>query len=385
MEQEDKSVYAHSHSHKIHGGPCDIKALYIDENASLVIEDKGKIWKKEVIRPEDDGYLRLLKEIFVKYEQDSINHLMVGIEALFINSETQASKWNYWHLIGKEGEIKDFCSKPKKFPESFTCTQKICIYPASIIAKAENDKTVSPDKFKSSYPKLSWINTKFISPTWKGYPHSEIQALNALFDIDYVGLFRNIPKEKNTLQALVFKFYSFNDICDDCQSAIQEFIPNFHAALKEQLGMKDENRPITFVGLASHCYSSSHYCSYMEEKRQCVKFNELKTSESLSSLSSYLKEGTCWESLEPSKYNPCAFDVLRCKDYKPFSGNIPLTHQIQTPALYIYVKQPTIEGLEQYINPEELKIFGISVKNISEMIHPLEEKQKKSESKKEVK
>ncbi|MBA3813801.1 MAG: hypothetical protein H0X26_04835 [Alphaproteobacteria bacterium] len=388
MEEDDKRVYTHSHT-----APQYIKALYIDENAFLVIEDGKTVREYPAIKlKEDSRYLRLLKGASINYTPNSDsnpNHLMIGIEALFTNSNTQTDHWHCWHLSGREGEIRDFCSTPSnslyysQIFRSLNTTlageekpQGIFVGSGTLLIKKGNK--VVPHNPHSSFPILEWINHQSISridAIGPKYPHSEIEALNALITtIDYAKLFN--LQENNRLQALIFKFYSHHDICESCQSAIQEFIPKFQKFLKVQLGMNEITIPVTAIGLVNHCYGKNNYCKKEEEHCKPLKPN---TNIKDNGIKAYLKEGINWNSLPQSHYNTCVFAPLGPGEYKPFSGSIPVLKKEGDPALYIYIKQPNIDDLEEHIDPNFRKYLGFPVEDIPERIHCREEKQNEAQ------
>ena len=400
MEQEDKSVY--THSHKTPDAACKIKALYIDENVLFTIGDRetNKVWERKATRPEDDRYLRLLKEASINYLPNSgkyPNHLMVGVEALFIHSDTQKDPWQYWHLSGEKGAIRDFCSAP---PNSLYHPQVSC---SLSIKLAEEEKpqevfigsgtmckkegtSVKPYYCNNSFPILSWIKHDFISlkDNAGAFPHSEIEALNALIKIDYRALFNPILDGNSSLQALIFKFYSNNDICDECQSAIQDFIPKFQAWLTKEFGTNERIIPVTAIAMANHCYGWNGY--YKKEGNACKPFQaDTILKNTPKGIHTYLKEDIVWQNLEQSKYNTCRFALLKRGEYNPFSGTIPTHKQEQDSALYIYIKQPNIDDLEEHIKPESLERFGILAKGIPEVTSLLEEKQNNVHDKHELK
>ena len=364
----DLDEFTHSHTRV---SPPHMRALYIGETASLITEDRegtGGTWNRPIIRREDDRYLRLLKEAFIAFPGNNCpNHLMVGIEALFSHSDTKAEKWHYWHLTGTGGHLRDFCSSPLsedhylsiKLEEEDT-PQNIVINSRTVLKRITFDSTSY--HLDKSFPILSWVDHEFIQSTFYSYPHSEIEALNAIIKINFHSIFDPIMREKNILQGLVIKFYSYNDICGYCQNAIQCFIPKFQEWINSEFRGEGTIIPVIPVGMANHAYS---FCHYYNKEEDCC--NECVMNTNINSVDGgiqfYLNEGIIWENLPQSHYNTHGFPLHKLGGYKPFSGIIRALKQEQDPALYIYIKQPSIEGLEDYLKPEYRASFGVKDKD----------------------
>lgn len=353
----DLEEFTHSHRSIF---PPDIKALYISENASLHDrEGTNEAWSRPIIRPEDDRYLRLLKEAFIAFPgYNNPNHLMVGIEAVFSQSDTKEQRWHYWHLTGREERLRDFCSAPFsddwrssiKLEENVT-PQDIVINSGTVLRRITLDPTSY--HLDKALPILSWIDHKFIQTTFYGYSHSEIEALNALVQINFHSIFDPIIRANNFLQGLVIKFYSYHDICDSCQSAIQCFIPKFQQWINNEFKRGEAIIPVTPIGIVSHGYGFCHYYNKKEDScNECV-------IRKIDNLQDYLNNNVKWRDLPQSHYNTVGFSLHDFGKYKPFPGRVRALKQEQDPALHIYIKQPSIEGLESYLKPEYQEFFGI--------------------------
>ncbi|MBY0293325.1 MAG: hypothetical protein K2W92_08580 [Alphaproteobacteria bacterium] len=368
MIDNEEEMLCCTHSHTS-ASPPHIKALYIGETASLVTEDReetGRTWSRPIIRKKDDKYLRLLKEAFIVFPGNNTpNHLMVGIEALFSQSDTKVGKWHYWQVRNNEGILRDFCSAPSsdgwrsriKLKEEET-PQDIVVYSGTTLRRITFDSTSY--HFDKSFPILSWMDHKFIQSTHYGYPHSEIDALNTLFHgTDFHFMFDPIIAKNNTLQGIVLKFYSYNDICDGCQNAIQYFVPKFQEEINRKFRIKGELIPVTVIGVANHCYGFSNY--YNKESGSCGEPRPLYKTINSDARSGNSKPilNKSWLCLPQNDYNAPLFSLHSLENYIPFSGDIHAPRCEYDPVLCIYIKQPSIEGLEGYLKPEYRALFGI--------------------------
>jgi hypothetical protein len=364
--EHDLEEFTHSHTR---ASPPHMRALYIGESASLTVHDRegtDKTWSRLIIRPEDDRYLRLLKNAFLAFPgNNSPNHLMVGIEALFSQSDTKAGRWHYWHLTGTGEHLRDFCSSPLSEDRYLSIKlegednpQNIVINSGTVLRRITFDSTSY--HLDKSFPILSWVDHEFIQSTFYSYPHSEIEALNAIIKINFHSIFDPIIRENNILQGLVIKFYSYNDICGDCQNAIQCFIPKFQGWIKEEFGGEEGVLPVTAIGMVNHCFGFNKY--YNKEGEIC-KIKELNAiiKDAVDGIQFYLKEGVIWESLQQSHYNSRKFALHQPGAYKPFSETIHAPRQKQEPVLYIYIKQPDLEDVKGHLNEDGQKQLGIEV------------------------
>lgn len=75
-----------------------------------------------------------------------------------------------------------------------------------------------------------------------------------------------------------------------------------------------------------------------------AKTTAKKNQSGQTNINQILKEGIKWEDLPQSKYNNQEFSLHKYGIYEPFDGKIKAF-----PGLYIYIKQPSIEGLEEHL------------------------------------
>lgn len=146
--------------------------------------------------------------------------------------------------------------------------------------------------------------------------------------------------------------------------------------------MNDRTISVTAIGLVNHCYGWNGY--YRKEENDCKEFKPNTTVNDLG-IQTYLKTGISWKTLKESDYNTCRFPPLGPREYKPFSGSIPVLKQEQEPALYIYVKQPNIDALEKHIDPNFREFLGFPIEGIPEVPHLFEGKQNDAHDKQKLK
>jgi hypothetical protein len=264
------------HSHKVPPSksvviesPCDIRTVYINKIAEIWYggDRPEDSWKRKIVSEED--------EFFRSRAKGSANHMFINFDIGYRDNTTSTEvQWKSFHLLYQVTETEEDSqsseTKNKKggFKVGFKTNPAEDLYYADFynnskcIYKNDEKKSITlPPSSKEEIEALEKLNgIKCTSNKSGGGYHSEAQVIVALSKDRKIfsELFQQVKKQLNplTIDGCFVKFYSTQDVCNDCQTFLFESRNLIEKLFNEELQKFNMTQtyaqtPIIFVGMGT--------------------------------------------------------------------------------------------------------------------------------------
>lgn len=341
------SMYTHSHFSGETRDESHIKALYVNEMATIVYEgmEQNCSWSKGIEDNErDDPKSKLIKELYSK-AKGSPNYLMANLEIGCWDEEKEEMKWEVKPLCNEEGICEAYCSKPNYYDRTINIDgNKVVIKGGKCLAVeatgSEKKVRIDSEENQKNYPIINCINPKWVSVTDKNFPHTEVAFLNKLYTDDFLLSLLQPLQEKN-LRAVIIKLYSWRDICSDCQEALSEF----QTYLQEQLKKKFKVEiPVYFVGICNKMWEVNAYYRY-EKGEKCTRHH----NSSVDDASKWLKKDVAWEDCPFAPYASKKFSYFWKGEFNPYAGEIKQSPQSRKIPMFLRLRVADFQKLKDHL------------------------------------
>lgn len=182
--------------------------MYVAENSFLTYED----WEEPLpfIVSDDNQLLKHVAHIS-NINSGSENILFLSIQAR-VKTEHEEIKW-VRVVLHYDTKNKRYALSPLLSSDEYNVAPlHLAVFKSRPLENERQNEIYS-------YVPQKPLSEEIILPsytTYKNHPHTEIQALNILFT-NKEGIFEEL-RQFGSLLALIIKFHSYNDICEECQN-----------------------------------------------------------------------------------------------------------------------------------------------------------------------